>query len=57
MGLSRVAAIVSPENHDSRRLLARLGLQFERMIHPPLDANAVCLYASTRPGPMVEAPC
>ena len=49
MGLRRVAAIVSPENHDSRRLLVKLGLQFERMIHPPLDANAVCLYAFTQP--------
>jgi len=57
VGLRRVAAIVSPENHDSRRLLARLGMQFERMVHPPLDANAVCLYASTRPGPLAEAPC
>ena len=49
MGLRRVAAIVSPENHDSRRLLVKLGLQFERMIHPPLDADAVCLYAFTQP--------
>lgn len=57
LGLRRVAAIVSPENHDSRRLLARLGMQFERMVHPPLDANAVCLYASSRPGPLAEAPC
>lgn len=57
MGLRRVAAIVSPENQDSRRLLARLGMQFERMVHPPLDANAVCLYASTRSDPMAEAPC
>lgn len=57
MGLRRVAAIVSPENHDSRRLLARLGMQLERMVHPPLDANAVCLYASSRPGPLAEAPC
>ena len=57
VGLRRVVAIVSPENHHSRRLLARLGMQFERMVHPPLDADAVCLYASTRPGPLAEAPC
>ena len=57
MGLRRVAAIVSPENQDSRRLLARLGMQFERTVHPPLDPNAVRLYACTRPDSTAEAPC
>lgn len=57
LGLRRVAAIVSPENLGSRRLLTRLGMQLERMVRPPFDANAVCLYASTRPDPLAEAPC
>jgi RimJ/RimL family protein N-acetyltransferase len=57
LGLRRVAAIVSPGNLDSRRLLAKVGMQLERVAHPPLDANAVCLYASTRPDPMAGAPC
>lgn len=50
LGLTRIGAIVSPENRDSRRLLARIGMQFERMVRPPLDGPEVCLYASTRPG-------
>ena len=50
LGLTRIAAIVSRENRDSRRLLTRLGMQLERMVRPPLDAQEACLYAFTRPG-------
>lgn len=49
LGLTRIVAIVSPDNRDSIRLLERLGMQFERMITPPLDAREVCLFASTGP--------
>lgn len=48
-GLNRIAAIVSPDNADSIRLLERLGLRFERMITPPSVATALCLYV-TAPG-------
>lgn len=46
LGLTRLAAIVAPGNAASVRLLERLGLQFERMVTPPGEATAVCLYAT-----------
>jgi RimJ/RimL family protein N-acetyltransferase len=46
LGLNRIAAIVSPDNADSIRLLERLGLRFERMITPPSESAAICLYAT-----------
>lgn len=46
LGLPRIAAIASPANEDSIRLLERLGLEFQRMIVPPGAANATALYAS-----------
>jgi RimJ/RimL family protein N-acetyltransferase len=49
LGLTRIVAIVSPDNRDSIRLLEKLGMQFERMATPPLDAREVCLFASTGP--------
>jgi len=54
LGLNRIAAIVSPDNRDSRRLLARLGMRLERMVKPPPDAQEVCMYASTRSRPVAE---
>jgi RimJ/RimL family protein N-acetyltransferase len=52
LGLNRIAAIVSPDNTDSIRLLERLGLHFERMITPPSASAAICLYATaTDEGP------
>jgi RimJ/RimL family protein N-acetyltransferase len=55
LGLTRIAAIVSPGNRASRRLLARVGLQFERMVESPTDSQDVCLYASARSRPVAEA--
>lgn len=46
LGLTRIAAIVSPDNADSIRLLERLGLRFERMVTPPSATAAICLYAT-----------
>jgi RimJ/RimL family protein N-acetyltransferase len=46
LGLNRIAAIVSPDNADSIRLLERLGLHFERMITPPSASAAICLYVT-----------
>lgn len=48
LGLARVAAIVAPGNVASVRLLERLGLRFERMVTPPGESSALCLYATTR---------
>jgi RimJ/RimL family protein N-acetyltransferase len=45
LGLTRIAAIVSPENEASIRLLTQLGLGFERMARPPGDDEEVCVYA------------
>lgn len=45
LGLSRIVAIVSPGNEASMRLLARLGLQFERSVRPPGESQDVCLMA------------
>ena len=44
LGFGHVLAIVSPENHDSVRLLEKLGLTFERMARPAADAKEVCVF-------------
>lgn len=44
LGMSRIAAIVSPDNTDSIRLLEKLGLGFERMARPPGEDEEVCVY-------------
>lgn len=56
LALSRVVAIVSPENRPSIRLLEKLGLWFERMIRLP-DGSDVCLFgpASAEAPPHVDA--
>ncbi len=46
LGLRRIAAIVSPENADSIRLLEKLGMRFERMALPPGGDREVCVYAT-----------
>jgi RimJ/RimL family protein N-acetyltransferase len=35
LGLERIVGITSPENESSARLLEKLGLRFEKMIHLP----------------------
>ena len=42
--LDRVLAIVSPDNHDSVRLLTKLGLTFQRMARPAAEADEVCVF-------------
>jgi RimJ/RimL family protein N-acetyltransferase len=44
-GLRRVVAIVSPENEPSRKVLARIGLRFERLVRMPNDDREVELHA------------
>jgi len=43
--LSRLTALVSPENAASVRLIEKLGLIFEKMICMPGEDTDVCLYA------------
>lgn len=45
LGLSRVVAIVSPDNARSIALLEKLSLRFERTMTLPGDDEAVCVYA------------
>lgn len=44
LGISRILAIVSPDNHGSIRLLTKLDMTFERMALPPGEASEVCIY-------------
>ena len=46
LGLNRIVAITSPDNYASGRLLEKLGLRFERIIHLSKDASEVRLFAS-----------
>src|SRR5262245_62498695 len=41
LGLKRIVAITSPDNHTSGRLLEKLGLRFERMIRLSKDAPEI----------------
>lgn len=43
-GLSRIVAIVSPDNHVSLQLLIKLGMRLERMVRLTNDAHEVCLF-------------
>ena len=45
-GLNRMAAITSPDNYDSTRLLEKLGFNFERMVKLSDDGAEVSLFAS-----------
>lgn len=44
LGLERIVAITSPDNHASGRLLEKLGLRFERMVRLSEDAEEVRLF-------------
>jgi len=46
LGLGRVLAITSPDNHSSIRLLRRLGLEFERIVRLTEDGDETNLYAA-----------
>jgi RimJ/RimL family protein N-acetyltransferase len=45
LGLTRVVAIVSPENEGSKQLLRKLGLRFERTTRLSADGKEVCIFA------------
>lgn len=49
LGLSRIVAIVTPDNERSRALLARLGFCFERTLQLAPDASALELHAIGHP--------
>ncbi len=45
VGLGRLVAIVSPDNHRSIGVLKKLGLRFERTLTWPDDGSELALYA------------
>ncbi|MDX6694375.1 MAG: hypothetical protein QOF02_1978 [Blastocatellia bacterium] len=46
LGLNRIVAITSPDNHSSARLLEKLGFQFEKMVRLTTDNQESKLFAS-----------
>jgi len=50
--IPRVVAIVSPGNHDSIRLLTKLGMAFERPVRLTPDDEEIDLFAPRPGGPM-----
>ena len=46
LGLTRVVAVVSPDNTSSIRLLEKLGLRFERMVRLSADDIEIKLFAT-----------
>jgi [ribosomal protein S5]-alanine N-acetyltransferase len=46
LGLSRIVAITSVDNHSSIRLLEKIGLRFEKMVTLPGDDEAIKLFAT-----------
>jgi RimJ/RimL family protein N-acetyltransferase len=47
LGLSRIVAIVSRDNHPSSKLLEKLGFRFERTVALNSDEGELKLYATT----------
>lgn len=47
LGLSRIVAIVSQDNHPSDKLLEKLGFRHERMVAPNSNEEELKLYATT----------
>lgn len=46
LGLNRIVAITTPDNHGSARLLEKLGMHFERTIRLSNDTEELSLFAS-----------
>ncbi|MED4908617.1 GNAT family N-acetyltransferase [Brevibacillus centrosporus] len=44
LGLTRVVAITTQDNHSSGRLLEKLGLRFERLVQMPNDTELLRLF-------------
>jgi RimJ/RimL family protein N-acetyltransferase len=46
LGLERIVAITSEDNHSSGRLLEKIGLRFEKMVQLPNDGEVLRLFAT-----------
>jgi len=44
LGISRIVAITSPDNHGSMKVLRKLGLEFERTLRIPDQTRETCLF-------------
>ncbi len=49
LGLKRIVAITNPENHNSIRLLEKLGFQFDQMIRTQADGPEIRLFVWEAP--------
>lgn len=52
LGLKRMAALTSADNHRSARLLEKLGLKYERMVRYPGGGQEVQLFLIALPAPL-----
>ena len=48
VGLNRIVAITAPKNHDSIKLLEKLGLRFEKMIQMPGHPGETALFSAEK---------
>ena len=48
IGLKRIVAITAPKNHDSIKLLEKLGLRFEKMIQMPGHPGETALFSAEK---------
>jgi RimJ/RimL family protein N-acetyltransferase len=46
LGLRRIVAVTTHDNHDSIRVLEKLGLRFERMVRLSEDDVEICLFSN-----------
>ncbi len=47
LGFKRIVAITNPDNHNSIKLLEKLGLKFEKQFVVPGDEEELMLFAIT----------
>jgi len=45
LGIGRIVAITTPDNHRSIRVLEKVGMRFEKVIRMPGDEDELALYA------------
>jgi RimJ/RimL family protein N-acetyltransferase len=48
LGLKRIVAVTAPDNRDSIKLLEKIGLRFEKMIHMPGHAGESALFSAEK---------
>jgi RimJ/RimL family protein N-acetyltransferase len=46
LGLRRIVAVTTHDNHDSISVLEKLGMRFERMVRLSEDDVEICLFSN-----------